>query len=114
MVSLLSDSPNECYESILSCVKDAQDEVNKHSKNHAEINWTFYTQKLEEGRHQLLEVLTLIPEWTNNQGNLLGLNLRLLNNYYKHLFRRAIEDRDLEALYELKYHLMELIAAWKC
>lgn len=109
MQDLLSKSPYEGYESILGLVKKAQLELSMQSSYSNEGK---YLHLLKEAKQELESLSQEIGELTDN-GGMLTLNLRLLNNYYKHLFSRAIEDKNDEALSELKYHLMELIAAWK-
>ncbi|MDX1920414.1 MAG: hypothetical protein SFU25_06725 [Candidatus Caenarcaniphilales bacterium] len=109
MKDLLNKSPYEGYESILGLVKKAQLELCKESSF---CNEAKYLHFLKEAKTELESLSQEIGELTDS-GGMLTLNLRLLNNYYKHLFTRAIEDKNEEALSELKYHLMELIAAWK-
>ncbi|MDJ0625243.1 MAG: hypothetical protein QNJ31_02610 [Candidatus Caenarcaniphilales bacterium] len=109
MRDLTNKSPYECYEEILKKIKEAQKELSKQTLIDYPDN---YIEILKEAKTHLEDISRVVPEWTDKSGMLI-LNLRLLNNYYKHLFTRAIEDRCEESLSELRYHICELIAAWK-
>jgi hypothetical protein len=92
--------------------------VNQHQNQNINRNNldNSYNQLLIEGKSKLFEINELLPNWSQ-QEVLLNLNLKLLNNYYKYLFTRAYEEaqEDIhpESLSELKYHLTEIIEAWK-
>ncbi len=107
ILQTVCESPTEAYEVVLGCVKAAQDELNK-----PEIDWNLYENYLNNGKQKLIELSNVDEDCVQSEV-LLNLNLKLLNNYYKHLFTRSLEERDAEALSELKYHLLEIIAAWK-
>ncbi|MFN5540514.1 MAG: hypothetical protein ACK481_10745 [Candidatus Melainabacteria bacterium] len=111
--------PSQHYSYILERVKKAQEIlVNQHQNQNINRNNldNSYNQLLIEGKSKLFEINELLPNWSQ-QEVLLNLNLKLLNNYYKYLFTRAYEEaqEDIhpESLSELKYHLTEIIEAWK-
>lgn len=95
-----SEYSSEVYKTILSYISKAQTAKNQEA----------YIDYLQQSRNMLEEMNKSIPEWMENS---LLVNFKLLNNYYKFLCRCALEDENKEALAELKYHLLELVAAWK-
>ncbi len=95
----------ELYQSVLGHVKAAQEDL-------LAADFESYENSLVEGKQLLQKICETDLDWLKDVKGT-NSNLRLLNNYYKNLFSRALEDRDKEALAELKYHLMEIVAAWK-
>ena len=92
----------EVYNVILKYTSLAQSEFDQDQEA--------YIEYLKEIKKMLEEINKSIPAWMENA---LCVNFQILNNYYKFLCTCALEDHNKEALAELKYHLLELIAAWK-
>jgi hypothetical protein len=102
-------SPHKYCQSILECIKLAQIQIKKEP---ADFDLQAYEEALAHGRAELDNLNKVVASMPNKQ-NLLDLNLKLLINYYRFLFSKATEEKSPEALSELKYHILEIMAAWK-
>lgn len=104
---MLIQSLGKYYEDILSGLKEAEIALEQNNQVH-------YSSLLSISKNKIKAAEKLISAWTE-QENSIALNLRLLNNYYKHLLSQALDkpQQDKSIIAELKYHLLELIDSCK-
>ncbi len=104
---MLIQSLGRYYEDILIGLKEAEIALEQNNQIH-------YSNLLSISKNKIKAAEKLISTWTE-QDNSMALNLRLLNNYYKHLLSQALDEpeQDKSIVAELKYHLLELIGACK-
>jgi len=98
---MLIPSLSSHYENILINLKEAENALAEENKN-------LYFKILINTKISISQTEKLIQAWTEKDDSL-ALNLKLLNNYYKHLLTQALEENNKSSIAELKYHLLELI-----
>ena len=98
---MLIPSLSRHYENILTNLKKAENALE-------EDNQDLYLKILINIKTSISQTEKLIQAWTEKNDSL-ALNLKLLNNYYKHLLTQALEENNKSSIAELKYHLLELI-----
>jgi flagellin-specific chaperone FliS len=109
MSDLIQKTPEEVYNEIIQKLDESKNYINKNGEVQDPIA---FENLIISCKYKIVEFTKEINNIIK-QNEQLGFNLKLLNNYYKFLLTRAFEDKDLDAIAELKYHLKELVAAWQ-
>lgn len=84
------------YNSILQELNTFASAQNKHNS---------LVQTMQQAQRLSSEIYSITLE-TNYAD--FGSNIQMLNGYYRHLLSEAMEGNDVQSIYELKYHLLEL------